>query len=107
MCMNTGHLRDLVMSHAIPPPVLNNASSELVNDNSTTCEFVKMGFPSRESGDVPMLVHNPGGASTTKDRNNGDIGVGFAINLATADDRLSNRLITFARTGYICPRCQS
>ena len=105
VCMNTGHLRDLVMSHAIPPPVINNSSSsELVNGNSSTawCEFVEMGFPSRESGDVPMLVHNSGGASTTK-----DIGVGFAINLATADDRRTNRLITFARTGYVCPRCQS
>jgi len=106
VCMNTGHLRDLVMSHAIPPPVINNSSSsELVNGNSSTawCEFVEMGFPSREeSGDVPMLVHNSGGASTTK-----DIGVGFAINLASADDRRTNRLITFARTGYVCPRCQS
>lgn len=105
VCMNTGHLRDLFMSHAIPPPVINNfSSSEHVNGNSSIawCEFVEMGFPSRESGDVPMLVHNSGGASTTKDS-----GVGFAINLATADDRRTNRLITFARTGYVCPRCQS
>ena len=105
VCMNMGHLRDLFMSHAIPPPVINNSSSsEHVNGNSSIawCEFVEMGFPSRESGDVPMLVHNSGGASTTKDS-----GVGFAINLATADDRRTNRLITFARTGYVCPRCQS
>lgn len=105
VCMNTGHLRDLVMSHAIPPPVVNNSSSsELVNGTSSTawCEFVEMGFPSRESGDIPMLVHNSGGSSTTKDS-----GVGFAINLATADDRRTNRLIQFARTGYVCPRCQS
>lgn len=108
VCLNTGHLRDLVMSHAIPPPV--NASERDANDGEeggnhmNTCEFVEMGFPSREGGDVPMLVHNSGGS--TKDRN-GDGGVGFAINLATADDRRSNRLITFARTGYVCPRCQS
>lgn len=109
VCLNTRHLRDLVMSHAIPPPV--NAS-ERNADNGTegggkranTCEFVEMGFPSREGGDVPMLVHNSGGSS--KDRN-GDGGFGFAINLATADDRRSNRLITFARSGYVCPRCQS
>jgi len=108
VCLNTGHLRDLVMSHAIPPPV--NASERDANDgeeggnHTNTCEFVEMGFPSREGGDVPMLVHNSGGS--TKDTH-GDGGLGFAINLATADDRRSNRLITFARTGYVCPRCQS
>lgn len=112
--MNTGHLRDLIMAHAIPPPV--NASEQdydgNTNDNGkkrsqipkVTCEFVEMGFPSREGGDVPTLVHSSGGAP--KDRN-GDGGVAFAINPATADDRKSNRLITFARTGYVCPRCKS
>ena len=114
VCLNTGHLRDLIMAHAIPPPV--NASE---HDNNTgddnrnsqihapkvTCEFVEMGFPSREGGDVPTLVHSSGGGAT-KDRN-GDGGVAFAINPATADDRRSNRLITFARTGYVCPRCKS
>jgi len=108
VCMNSGHLRDLVMAHAIPPPV--TASEQDVNDNqqqhlpTVTCEFVEMGFPSREGGDVPTLVHSSGGA--TKDRS-GDGGVAFAINPATADDRRSNRLITFARTGYVCPRCKS
>jgi len=116
VCLNTGHLRDLIMAHAIPPPV--NASEQDNNDDNTndngkkrsqmipkvTCEFVEMGFPSREGGDVPTLVHSSGGAP--KDRN-GDGGVAFAINPATADDRRSNRLITFARTGYVCPRCKS
>mmetsp|Transcript_31184 Transcript_31184/g.56586 ORF Transcript_31184/g.56586 Transcript_31184/m.56586 type:complete len:594 (+) Transcript_31184:126-1907(+) len=110
VCLNTGHLRDLVMAHATPPPV--NASENVNNDDGNsqsdahevTCEFVEMGFPSREGGDVPTLVHSSGGAS--KDRN-GDGGVAFAINPATADDRRSNRLITFARTGYVCPRCRS
>lgn len=112
VCLNTVHLRDLVMAHAIPPPV--NASehdddgddegSSHDNTLNVTCEFVEMGFPSREGGDVPTLVHSSGGA--TKDRN-GDGGVAFAINPATADDRRSNRLITFARTGYVCPRCKS
>ena len=102
------------MAHAIPPPV--NASEQDNDDNANdngkkrsqiskvTCEFVEMGFPSREGGDVPTLVHSSGGAP--KDRN-GDGGVAFAINPATADDRRSNRLITFARTGYVCPRCKS
>ena len=31
----------------------------------------------------------------------------FSINLAAADYRRSNRLIAFARTGYVCPRCKS
>jgi len=112
VCLNTVHLRDLVMAHAIPPPV--NASEHDVDGDdegnshnhtlNITCEFVEMGFPSREGGDVPTLVHSSGGS--TKDRN-GDGGVAFAINPATADDRRSNRLITFARTGYVCPRCKS
>eukprot|EP00584_Thalassiosira_punctigera_P021266 CAMPEP_0172552762 /NCGR_PEP_ID=MMETSP1067-20121228/47178_1 /TAXON_ID=265564 ORGANISM="Thalassiosira punctigera, Strain Tpunct2005C2" /NCGR_SAMPLE_ID=MMETSP1067 /ASSEMBLY_ACC=CAM_ASM_000444 /LENGTH=546 /DNA_ID=CAMNT_0013340815 /DNA_START=114 /DNA_END=1755 /DNA_ORIENTATION=- len=109
VCLNTGHLHDLVRGHAIPPPV--HASENDGDDNDegnsqheVTCEFVEMGFPSREGGDVPTLVHSSGGAP--KDRN-GDGGVAFAINPATADDRRSNRLITFARTGYVCPRCRS
>jgi len=113
VCLNTVHLRDLVMGHAIPPPVsaseqdLNGGEDESnlqIQEQKVTCEFVEMGFPSREGGDVPTLVHSSGGA--TKDRN-GDGGVAFAINPATADDRRSNRLITFARTGYVCPRCKS
>ena len=112
VCLNMGHLRDLIMAHAIPPPV--NASEEEQDDENdrqihhhgpkVTCEFVEMGFPSREGGDVPTLVHSSGGGAT-KNRNDG--GVAFAINPATADDRRSNRLITFARTGYVCPRCKS
>mmetsp|Transcript_7649 Transcript_7649/g.16659 ORF Transcript_7649/g.16659 Transcript_7649/m.16659 type:complete len:615 (+) Transcript_7649:39-1883(+) len=113
VCLNTGHLRDLVMGHAIPPPVhatgnCSDDENEQIENYSAshevTCEFVEMGFPSREGGDVPTLVHSSGGA--TKDRN-GDGGVAFAINPATADDRRSNRVITFARTGYVCPRCRS
>ena len=106
VCLNTGHLRDLIMSHAIPPPV---TASEGGDEGSAslhgTCEFVEMGFPSREGGDVPTLVHSSGGGAS-KDRN-GDGGVAFAINPATVDDRRSNRLISFARTAYVCPRCKS
>ncbi|EED93000.1 predicted protein, partial [Thalassiosira pseudonana CCMP1335] len=81
VCMDSRHLRDLVMGHAIPPPVVNTSKAD---DGETTtahngrnhnhtmiCEFVTMGFPSRD------------------------------------DDRRSNRLIAFARTGYVCPRCRS
>lgn len=108
VCLNTGHLRDLIMSHAIPPPVTASEGGGDDEENSqlhTTCEFVEMGFPSREGGDVPTLVHSSGGGAS-KDRN-GDGGVAFAINPATVDDRRSNRLISFARTAYVCPRCKS
>ncbi|KAL7542041.1 hypothetical protein ACHAWF_007077 [Thalassiosira exigua] len=113
VCLNMGHLRDLIMGHAIPPPV-RSSDNEGVEANTEdpdsrwpeiTCEFVEMGFPSREGGDVPTLVHCSGGG-TSGDRS-GDGAVTLAINPATADDRRSNRLITFARTGYICPRCRS
>jgi len=102
VCMDTRHLRDLVMGHAIPPPI--NSFKSGTNDSATQmiCEFVTMGFPSREGGDVPMLVHNTGGGANDKHG-----GVAFAINPAAADDRRSNRLICFARTGYVCPRCRS
>mmetsp|Transcript_10048 Transcript_10048/g.15550 ORF Transcript_10048/g.15550 Transcript_10048/m.15550 type:complete len:579 (+) Transcript_10048:77-1813(+) len=102
VCMDTRHLRDLVMGHAVPPPInsLENGTDDTAPQ--MICEFVTMGFPSREGGDVPTLVHNTGGGANAK---NG--GVAFAINPAAADDRRSNRLISFARTGYACPRCRS
>ncbi|KAL7454184.1 hypothetical protein ACHAWC_005816 [Mediolabrus comicus] len=102
VCMDTRHLRDLVMGHAIPPPI-NSFESGASGDSAPQmiCEFVTMGFPSREGGDVPTLVHSTGGGTNDKQ------GVAFAINPAAADDRRSNRLISFARTGYVCPRCRS
>ena len=102
VCMDTRHLRDLVMGHAIPPPI-NSFESSAGGDSAPQmiCEFVTMGFPSREGGDVPTLVHSTGGGTNDKQ------GVAFAINPAAADDRRSNRLISFARTGYVCPRCRS
>ena len=114
VCLNTVHLRDLVMGHAIPPPVNAAAENDDEGDDNgssrheMTCEFVEMGFPSREGGDVPTLVHSSGGGASASNSTakSGD-GVAFAINPATADDRRSNRLITFARTGYVCPRCRS
>ncbi|KAL7544020.1 hypothetical protein ACHAXR_013472 [Thalassiosira sp. AJA248-18] len=110
VCMNTGHLRDLVMGHAIPPPINVSENDDDVDGDEgnfqMTCEFVEMGFPSREGGDVPTLVHSSGGAGASNNKH-GDGGVACAINPATADDRRSNRLITFARTGYVCPRCRS
>ncbi|KAL9183450.1 hypothetical protein ACHAXT_004306 [Thalassiosira profunda] len=105
VCLNTGHLRDLVMGHAIPPPV--HASKEGGAAHEVTCEFVEMGFPSRQGGDVPILVHSSGGAGASNNNKQGDLVGTMLISPATADDRRSNRLITFARTGYVCPRCRS
>lgn len=117
VCLNTVHLRDLIMGHAIPPPVHAAEEEDGAGDDDggsprgghrareVTCEFVEMGFPSREGGDVPTLVHSSSGAANGK--RSADGGVAHAINPATADDRRSNRLITFARVGYVCPRCRS
>jgi len=101
VCLDTRHLRDLVMGHAIPPPINSIQGSNDDNAPQMICEFVTMGFPSREGGDVPTLVHSTGGGANDKN------GIAFAINPAAADDRRSNRLISFARTGYVCPRCRS
>lgn len=119
VCLDGRHLRDLIMAHAVPPPV--NASRERdgvgdrddpTNDDNNApqehqlvCEFVTMGFPSKDGGDVPTLVHSTGGgAAGASGANNNAM---FSINPAAADDRRSNRLIAFARTGYVCPRCKS
>lgn len=120
VCLDGRHLRDLIMGHAIPPPV--SASSlerealerevEVGDSNNTTngqqdrehelvCEFVTMGFPSKDGRDVPTLVHSTGGAIF------GSNNAAFSINPAAVDDRRNNRLIAFARTGYVCPRCRS
>ena len=113
VALNTVHLRDLVMGHCIPPPVHvseeggNEDGDRNLHEIEVTCEFVEMGFPAREGGDVPTLVHSSGGAGPSNNNKRSDGGVAFAINPATADDRRSNRLITFARTGYVCPRCRS
>lgn len=74
VCLDRNHLRDLVMGQCIPPPALPGADEGL---RKRPCEFVNMGFPTRESGDVPSLIH------------------------ATRDKKM------FTRTGYLCPRCKA
>ncbi|KAL7518216.1 hypothetical protein ACHAWX_003069 [Stephanocyclus meneghinianus] len=112
VCLDGRHLRDLIMGHAVPPPVsvsrLEKVHQNDQTDNPDTghnhqlvCEFVTMGFPSKDGGDVPTLVHTTGGGATATNN------TGFSINPAVADDRRSNRLIAFARSGYVCPRCRS
>lgn len=73
VCMDKTHLRDLIMGQCIPPP--SNPSTNAAP--RTTCDFVFMGFPARESADVPSLVH------------------------AAKDRKL------FGRTGNVCPRCRA
>ena len=106
--LNSGHLRDLVMGHAVPPPVNASESAE----KGVVCEFVEMGFPSRETSDVPTLVHTSGGGDGRKggrgSSSSGASGAGlFAVNPAAADDRRPNRLVSLALTAYVCPRCRS
>ena len=76
VCLNKDHLRDLMMGQCVPPPRRPDGSDE-DGIRGRTCDFVKMGFPSRESSDIPTLIH------------------------ATRDRKL------FAKTGYLCPRCKA
>ena len=72
VCLDRNHLRSLVMAKCTPPPIQNDIAS-----NRKYCNFVEMGFPTRETSDVPTLIH------------------------VTKDKKL------FARTGYLCPRCKA
>ncbi len=76
------HLKDLLLQFISPPPALK--SKTLGNeslDNHHVCEFIPMGFPTRQTEDVPTLIH---AVSVTKDNK-----------------------IFFGRTGYVCPRCKA
>jgi transcription initiation factor TFIIH subunit 2 len=76
VCLDRNHLRALVLAKCTPPPILNLRGGD-GDENIKYCNFVEMGFPTRESSDVPTLIH------VTKDKK------------------------IFARTGYLCPRCQA
>lgn len=70
VCLDKGHFRDwLIGGQCTPPPALQRLE--------VGCEMVRMGFPTRVSGDVPTLVH------------------------ATRDTKI------LARTAYSCPQCQA
>jgi len=71
------HLKDLLMRFIAPPPALRAGK----DSDDHTCEFIPMGFPTRETEDVPTLIH---AVSVTRD----------------------NKLF-FGRTGYVCPRCKA
>lgn len=88
VCLNTQHFRELFMMQCVPPPSSSTSgntnhgedgsceSSDAVPHKSKKCDFISMGFPTRESGSVPCLIH------------------------ATKDKKL------FSSTGYECPRCK-
>lgn len=106
VCLNAGHLRDLVMGHAVPPPA--GGPGPGAGGGEVVCEFVEMGFPGRESSDVPTLVHASGvsGGGGGKPGRTGAAAVLAAVP-AAADDRRPGRLVSLARTAYVCPRCRS
>ena len=56
--MDGGHLRDLIMGQCVPPPAILSEQDQFNDaDGNKCCEFVQMGFPIRESADVPSLIH--------------------------------------------------
>mmetsp|Transcript_17730 Transcript_17730/g.25019 ORF Transcript_17730/g.25019 Transcript_17730/m.25019 type:complete len:718 (+) Transcript_17730:18-2171(+) len=103
------HCADLIMGLTTPPPKINN--DDLYQDNGSNdnnnhenhhheqdqqyCEFVQMGFPTRETEDIPTLIHAGAGSSLGSGNHNN----------ATKDTSMPRLL--FARTGYICPRCHA
>jgi len=71
VCLDRNHLKELTLAQSLPPPRLMKENME----RNRTCDFIHMGFPKRESSDVPSLIH-----SAKSDRQ-------------------------FGRTSYQCPRC--
>jgi len=76
VCLDKNHFRDLFMAQCVPPPATRTTENDDLN-GERTCEFVQMGFPTRETSDVPSLIH------ITKEKKR------------------------FSRTGYVCPRCKA
>lgn len=83
VCLNAQHFRELFMMQCVPPPSTSEnmvfASCEMPDvapRNVKKCDFISMGFPTRESSSVPCLIH------------------------ATKDKKL------FSSTGYECPKCK-
>jgi transcription initiation factor TFIIH subunit 2 len=72
VCLDKPHFKELLLAQCIPPPKLDKT-----RELSQTCEFVHMGFPTRESSDIPSLIHSA---------KNGNC---------------------FGRTSYVCPRCKA
>ena len=70
---STSFLNTVILFQCIPPPKLVDRTKE----QNKTCNFVRMGFPTRESSDIPSLIHSA---------KNGEL---------------------FGRTSYLCPRCKA
>ena len=77
------HMKDLLFNFIAPPPALIKEQ----NETQMTCVFMPMGFPKRETEEVPTLVHATAAAGSGS---------------VARDDKL-----IFARTSYECPRCKA
>ena len=80
VCLSRGHLQDLILGQCTPPPARPEEEG-----GRRKCDFVRMGFPSQRTEDVPSLVH----AGSTR------------VNSSDAHRAL------LLRTGYVCPRCRA
>lgn len=77
VALDSNHFKELMLAQCIPPPCMMNDDAEKV-EMTKTCDFVHMGFPTRESSDIPSMIHSSSG-----------------------------RELTFGRTSYLCPRCKA
>jgi len=106
--MDGGHLKDLIMSSVVPPPAIvsdEDEDQQAEKDGNKYCEFVQMGFPTRETSDVPSLIH------VTRDKK-----VNYLLSIPCLRKMIHfiSYIIfsyfpskMFGLTGYICPRCRA
>ena len=91
VCLDRGHLTDLILGQCTPPPARPGEEMEEEEGGKRpkrkrhTCDMVRMGFPSHRTDDVPSLVHAGSSRGGSSD---------------------AHRALLI-RTGYVCPRCRA
>ena len=83
VCLDRGHLRDLILGQCTPPPA--RPGEDDGNPTTRKCAFVQMGFPPHRTDDVPSLVHAGSSRGGSSD---------------------AHRAL-LVRAGYVCPRCRA